>query len=545
MKSSKFRKLTAFLLSAVMTLSMCVVVSTAFAATDDSEEVAAQGVNVTATSNFFPEYTKSFDADTDTVTVTYYINCAKKMLNSQWTLTYDNTILRFNEDKNILSDELGLCITPQAVDSIFNTNVPNRPDTIKGNCTSLNLYSLTSADGGYVPFITVTFDVIGSGDATVNLDLEVMQLSARTSNNKYDSTAEEDVADDSKIFETSVPVYRQTSVYEGTYRDYEEPTTEPTTVAPTTEASTTVAPTEPTTTTPVSDVPTDGYYVYGDNLKLKLGVCGVGKLNGTITLTAGTYTFKLDNYGTLLGYGKTVTDSTNGLTFNAKYSSSCKLIATGGVYTFQVNTATNTLVIKHDSAEVPSAYLVGDINTILKPVDGKPLAVGSTYLEAGTYSFKYVQDGTTYGYKTTVNDSTNGKTLSFNSKYSSQTTIIATGGTYTFTLNTNTHGLIIGFVASKDENPDDVHISGDFDLVLDDNDGESNIATGTTTLEEGTYSFKVYSYGTGYTLGERIVDNGTKNLKSSYKSNVTLIASGGTYTFEFNKTTGALVVTKA
>lgn len=46
------------------------------------------------------------------------------------------------------------------------------------------------------------------------------------------------------------------------------------------------------------------------------------------------------------------------------------------------------------------------------------------------------------------------------------------------------------------------------------------------------------------TIGSKIVDSGTKNLKSSYTSNVTLIASGGTYTFSFDKTTGALKVTK-
>nr|WP_304365179.1 hypothetical protein [Ruminococcus bromii] len=81
-------------------------------------------------------------------------------------------------------------------------------------------------------------------------------------------------------------------------------------------------------------------------------------------------------------------------------------------------------------------------------------------------------------------------------------------------------------------------------LVLDDKGGESNVAKGTVKLSEGTYSFKVYNYGTAYTIGSKIVDSGTKNLKSSYTSNVTLIASGGTYTFSFNKTTGALKVTK-
>ncbi len=70
----------------------------------------------------------------------------------------------------------------------------------------------------------------------------------------------------------------------------------------------------------------------------------------------------------------------------------------------------------------------------------------------------------------------------------------------------------------------------------------ANVAKGTVKLSEGTYSFKVYNYGTAYTIGSKIVDSGTKNLKSSYTSNVTLIASGGTYTFSFDKTTGALKV---
>lgn len=89
---------------------------------------------------------------------------------------------------------------------------------------------------------------------------------------------------------------------------------------------------------------------------------------------------------------------------------------------------------------------------------------------------------------------------------------------------------------------DDVHVSGDINLVLDDKGGESNVAKGTVKLSEGTYSFKIYNYGTAYTIGSKIVDSGAKTLKSSYSASVTLIASGGTYTFSFDKTTGALKV---
>ena len=321
----------------------------------------------------------------------------------------------------------------------------------------------------------------------------------------------------------------------------EEPTTEEPTTAPATEATTAPA-TQPTTSAP-SDVPTDGYYVYGDNIKLKLTACGTGKVSGTMALQKGTYTFKLDNYGTLLGYTKTFTDSTKGLTFNKKYSGSVTLNATGGTYTFQVNVDTNTLVVKYNS-NLPNEYLIGDINTILSPVDGKPLAIGSTYLSEGTYKFKLSVGAKEFGYNKVVNDSTNGSSLSFNSKYASYVTLNATGGTYTFTLNTETKKLIVGYVPSKDEKTDDVHVSGDVNLVLDDNGGESNIATGTVILEEGTYSFKVFNYGVGFTAGAKIVDSGTKALKSSYKSNITLVATGGTYEFSFNKTTGSLTVTK-
>ncbi|MEE1154399.1 MAG: GLUG motif-containing protein, partial [Acutalibacteraceae bacterium] len=83
-------------------------------------------------------------------------------------------------------------------------------------------------------------------------------------------------------------------------------------------------PTEPT-------IKTDGYYVIGD-INLKLTPCGTSRLRGTIALQPGTYNIKLNNYGTLLGYKKTVTNSSNGMTFKASYSSYVTLNATGGTY---------------------------------------------------------------------------------------------------------------------------------------------------------------------------------------------------------------------
>ena len=240
MNSRKLTKLTAFMLSVLMMISLCAVGVTASAATDDGDSVAAQGVNVTVKSNFFPEFTKSFDADTDTLTVSYYIQCEKDMLNSQWALTYDPTVLRFNPSKNILDDDDAVCFMPQATDCVSNYNVPDHPEMILGNCTKLSLYKLSTKTGGRVPFVTATFDVIGSGDTTVNLDLEVMQIAKVDSKTHLvDDDTEEDVADNSEIFETSVPIVRESYVYAGEYSDDPYPV-EGTTIkfaAPTSTAS--------------------------------------------------------------------------------------------------------------------------------------------------------------------------------------------------------------------------------------------------------------------------------------------------------------------
>jgi hypothetical protein len=357
-----------------------------------------------------------------------------------------------------------------------------------GNVTSVTLYDAntlgTTADKLMVPAGKVTFTLVANEDGTLTLSYVVV----------------------------------------------ERPTEAPT-----------QAPTEAPTAAPV--VKTDGYYVTGD-INLKLTPSGTGKVRGTIALQAGTYKFKLNNYGTLLGYGKSFTDSTKGLTFKSTYGSYCTLNATGGTYTFQVNLDKNTLVVNYDK-NLPEEYLIGDINTILSPVAGRPLAIGTAYLEAGTYKFKISDNAVLFGNGGNCTDSTAGRSVSFKSTYGSYYTLNATGGNYTFTYYTATNKLIIKHSPVKDEALDDVHLSGEINLVLDDNNGDSNIATGTVKLAEGTYAFKVYNYGQAVTVGGKITDNGTKKLFGNYSTPLTLIASGGTYTFSFNKTTNEITIEMA
>ena len=536
----KIQKKLSVVLAVMMVLCMFTALPFSASAAETSEETSA-GNKINVTSNVADPVSYDYNAQTEQVVVTYLLKADHMIVNAQSSLTYDSKVLK-----------LASTNTREKVFPVFQRSIvwnPSLTNKVLFTCSSLDLFNFKSEN----VYCTFTFDVVGSGDTTVNLNVDYL---TGTEADTYKELFESEKKDIDYIDNSANKVAGATFTANAVLVQGEEPTTapqpttatQPTTVTqpttatqPATQPTTATQPaTQPTTVAP-SDVPTDGYYVYGDNIKLKLTSIGTDKVSGKIALQKGTYTFKLDNYGTLLGYSKTFTDTTKGLTFNKKFNSSATLVATGGTYTFQVNTKTNTLVVKYDN-NLPNDYLIGDLNTILSPVKGRTIAVGSTYLAAGTYKFKLSSGDVVYGYNKVINNTTNGNSLSLNSKYSSYLTLNATGGTYTFTLNTKTKKLVVGYVPAKDEKADDVHVSGDINLVLDDKGGESNVAKGTVKLSEGTYSFKVYNYGTAYTIGSKIVDSGAKTLKSSYSANVTLIASGGTYTFSFDKTTGALKV---
>lgn len=536
----KIQKKLSVVLAVMMVLCMFTALPFSASAAETSEETSA-GNKINVTSNVADPVSYDYNAQTEQVVVTYLLKADHMIVNAQSSLTYDSKVLK-----------LASTNTREKVFPVFQRSIvwnPSLTNKVLFTCSSLDLFNFKSEN----VYCTFTFDVVGSGDTTVNLNVDYL---TGTEADTYKELFESEKKDINYIDNSANKVAGAAFTAKAVLVQREEPTTapqpttatQPTTVTqpttatqPATQPTTATQPaTQPTTVAP-SDVPTDGYYVYGDNIKLKLTSIGTDKVSGKIALQKGTYTFKLDNYGTLLGYSKTFTDTTKGLTFNKKFNSSATLVATGGTYTFQVNTKTNTLVVKYDN-NLPNDYLIGDLNTILSPVKGRTIAVGSTYLAAGTYKFKLSSGDVVYGYNKVINNTTNGNSLSLNSKYSSYLTLNATGGTYTFTLNTKTKKLVVGYVPAKDEKADDVHVSGDINLVLDDKGGESNVAKGTVKLSEGTYSFKIYNYGTAYTIGSKIVDSGAKTLKSSYSANVTLIASGGTYTFSFDKTTGALKV---
>ena len=277
----------------------------------------------------------------------------------------------------------------------------------------------------------------------------------------------------------------------------EEPTTEePTTVEPTTEPTT-----QPTTSPNPEVVDRDGVLIVADNFNLILNPANGTRVIGEVYLNAGEYKFRVQKDRVLMGYNAAFTDNTpKGYTYNAKFKAQTTLTATGGIYRFQFDTSANALIVKKVDTTTPPAYLTGDLHTILKPVLGKEdsMASGSIYVAPGTYEFKVVNGINECGYNTTINDTTGTAMLSVNPKYKANMKLVATGGVYTFTLFTKTNKFKVSYVNDSQESKTDVHIAG-LNIVLDDNDGESNIATATATVAADTYQIKVYNYGVIYT----------------------------------------------
>lgn len=187
--------------------------------------VALTGLNVTATSNYFPEKSVFIQAGEEYVTVTYYIDSAKDMLNCQWQLKYDPEILKFENAVNMKADGNTQNLMPlvekkseqcqELVWNVLKNESGEQTGVIKANATSLELYDF--ADKGIVPFVTVTFRVIGSGETTVDLFMDVLTLSKLGSNLMTDPAEEESVVNYGVINDTPTKPVRNTSVYAGLF----------------------------------------------------------------------------------------------------------------------------------------------------------------------------------------------------------------------------------------------------------------------------------------------------------------------------------------
>ncbi len=118
-------------------------------------------LDITATSNLFPERKASVSSNAKTVTVTYKLDSVMNLVNGLWELAYDPTVLRFDASKNEglmpYIDEISFAGEGLVSGAFTNANNPYNFKTAKD-------------------FVTVTFDVVGKGSTTIDLNVKTLSV---------------------------------------------------------------------------------------------------------------------------------------------------------------------------------------------------------------------------------------------------------------------------------------------------------------------------------------------------------------------------------
>lgn len=521
----KIQKKLSVVLAVMMVLCMFTALPFSASAAETSEETSA-GNKINVTSNVTDPVSYDYNAQTEQVVVTYLLKADHMIVDTQSSLTYDSKVLKLASTTTTN--------TKNKVFPVFQSSIvwnPSLTNQVLFNCSSLDLFNFKSEN----VYCTFTFDVVGSGDTTVNLSVDYL---TGTEADTYDELFESEKKDIDYIYNSANKVAGAAFTAKAVLVQGEEPTTAPqptTATQPTTVTQPTTAPaTKPTQPATEPTQPQSGVSVTGD-IALPLADDGNGIYTGSTELEAGSYTFKMSVNGVAFGNGSTFTDKTTNATYNSKWKSSTTLKATGGKYTFKFNTAKNTLTIEYLAPS--KASIVGDINLDLQATKDANVYSASVKLNKGNYEFRVMNQGVRYCCGYTYKDFTVGS--QFNSKWSSASVLAASGGTYTFSYDIDTNKLTISYLPSGAE----VSVVGNFTLALAKTD-KANVYSGTKTLKAGKYQIKINNYGK-LCGRSAVVKDATPGIVFSPKWSkyTTFVATGGTYTFTYNTATNTLVVT--
>lgn len=521
----KIQKKLSVVLAVMMVLCMFTALPFSASAAETSEGTSA-GNKINVTSNVTDPVSYDYNAQTEQVVVTYLLKADHMIVDTQSSLTYDSKVLKLASTTTTN--------TKNKVFPVFQSSIvwnPSLTNQVLFNCSSLDLFNFKSEN----VYCTFTFDVVGSGDTTVNLNVDYL---TGTEADTYDELFESDKKDIDYIYNSANKVAGAAFTANAVLVQGEEPTTAPqptTATQPTTVTQPTTAPaTKPTQPATEPTQPQSGVSVTGD-IALPLADDGNGIYTGSTELEAGSYTFKMSVNGVAFGNGSTFTDKTTNATYNSKWTSSTTLKATGGKYTFKFNTAKNTLTIEYLAPS--KASIVGDINLDLQATKDANVYSASVKLNKGNYEFRVMNQGVRYCCGYTYKDLTVGS--QYNSKWSSASTLAASGGTYTFSYDIDTNKLTISYLPSGAE----VSVVGNFTLALAKTDKE-NVYSGTKTLKAGNYQIKMNNYGK-LCGTSAVVKDVTPGLvfNPKWSKYTTFVATGGTYTFTYNTATNTLVVT--
>ena len=176
-----------------------------------TEEVPAGALTVNATSNLFPASSNVVAGDEEYVTVTYYFESEKNVLNADFNLTYDPTMLALDS-----------VMTPYTNGVVVNSATAGK---VYGNMSSLELYNFNQK----TPFVSVVFKKLGLGETDVNLTVDNLTLSLANAEGVTDEAQEEGLVRDGVLAETSTKYSVETEIQAGKVTPVVPTTAEPTT----------------------------------------------------------------------------------------------------------------------------------------------------------------------------------------------------------------------------------------------------------------------------------------------------------------------------
>ena len=178
---------------------------------ETTEEVPVGTLTVNATSNLFPASSNVVAGDEEYVTVTYYFESEKNVLNADFNLSYDPTMLALDS-----------VMTPYTNGVVVNSATAGK---VYGNMSSLELYNFNQK----TPFVSVVFKRLGLGETDVNLTVDNLTLSLANAEGVTDEAQEEGLVRDGVLAETSTKYSVETEIQAGKVTPVVPTTAEPTT----------------------------------------------------------------------------------------------------------------------------------------------------------------------------------------------------------------------------------------------------------------------------------------------------------------------------
>lgn len=570
------KKQISVLLAVMMILCSITAISFSVSAAETT------GGKVTVKSNLCDSKTYNYTANDKQIEVKYFLQSDNMILNMQGGLHYDSSVLKLASSNTAKTSVPGFTSGSYYV----NFNLTNKA---LFNATSLNLFDFTSKG----VFFTAVFDIVGSGNTEVNLDVDVITATTANSYDDLDDASDIDlvyygdiatgkfafsaegnvIPDDTEnvsVFgDINLTLVKNagSNVYTGTtdlqagtytFRINDHGTTKCNGSAftdtiynveynPNWRSATTLNVSGGRYTfsfnadnnkllvqfKPFSEI----VELFGD-INVALVKNSAGIFNGIARLEQGSYQFRINDQGTVKCNGSTFdSDSIYKVTYREDWRSASTLIAKGGVYAVKYDPATSQLTIMASPGGAGDVRIFGDIELDLLKDKGT-LYSAVTTLEAGTYTFRVDDRGTIKCNGSTFNNTI--YDIQYSADWKSETTFNVPGGRYLFRYDSATERLTAFDLPTVET----VSVFGDFDLKL--TKGTGNIYTGTIALEAGSYSFRIDEFGATMCAGHKINDKASNlEFSSEWRAAATLNATGGNYTFSYNADTNKLTVTYA